>query len=131
MLLLLAADSGEASKLDCCRLVTTLVQDVARAAPVNDATLSVDDCLTNSIQCRVTTNIFSQPTSQCSYYLICVLLLCHFCIRKCVLKRYQRCCCCASSWGSCCYQIFRVLRLCRFSTDRYETVLTYQRQYSA
>ena len=30
------------------------------------------------------------------------------------------CCCCASSWG-CCYQIFKVLRLCRFSTDRYET----------
>jgi len=30
-----------------------------------------------------------------------------------------------------CYQIFKVLRLCRFSTDRYETFHTDQRQYSA
>jgi len=31
---------------------------------------------------------------------------------------YERC---PSSWRSCCYQIFKVLRLCRYSTDRYET----------
>jgi len=46
-------------------------------------------------------------------------------------KRHVRCCCCcACSWG-CCYQIFKVLRLCRFSIDRYETFRTCQRQYSA
>jgi len=37
------------------------------------------------------------------------------------------CCFCAYSWG-CCYQIFKLLRLCRFSTDRYETFHTYQQQ---
>jgi len=30
-------------------------------------------------------------------------------------QRYQRCCC--SFWG-CCYQIFNVLRLFHFTTDR-------------
>ena len=46
-----------------------------------------------------------------------------FCTQKRVPKRYQRCSCCPS-WG-CCYQIFKVLRLCPFSTDRYETFHTY------
>jgi len=40
-------------------------------------------------------------------------------------KCYQRC-----SLDSCFYQIFKVPRLCRFSTDHYETCHTYQRQYS-
>jgi len=31
----------------------------------------------------------------------------------------------SSSWGSCSYQIFDSLRLCRFSTDRNETFHTY------
>ena len=53
-----------------------------------------------------------------------------FWTQKRIPKHYQRCCSCASSWG-CCYQIFNVLRLCRFSTDRYETFHTCQRQYSA
>jgi len=59
------------------------------------------------------------------------LFLCFFVFwtRKRVSNRYQRCCC-ASSWG-CCYPIFKVLRLCRFSTDRCEIFHTYQRQYSA
>jgi len=30
---------------------------------------------------------------------------------------HERCCC----WGSCCYEIFDSLRLCRSSTDRYDT----------
>ena len=30
-----------------------------------------------------------------------------------------------SYWG-CCYHIFKVLRLCRFSIDRYETFQTHQ-----
>jgi len=30
---------------------------------------------------------------------------------------YQHCCSC-SCWGSCCYQIFKVLKLFRFSNDR-------------
>jgi len=34
-------------------------------------------------------------------------------------------CSCSSSRG-CCYQIFNVLRLRRFSTDRYESYHTYQ-----
>jgi len=52
-----------------------------------------------------------------------------FWTRKRVPKRYQRrCCWCLCSWG--CYQIFKVLRLCRFSIDHYETFHTYQRQYS-
>jgi len=34
-----------------------------------------------------------------------------------VPKRYQRCCCCCC-W-SCCYQIFTVLRLFHFKTDRH------------
>jgi len=48
---------------------------------------------------------------------------CYFWTQKRVSKRYQRCCC-AYSWG-CSYPIFRVLRLCHFSTDRYETFFTH------
>jgi len=39
-------------------------------------------------------------------------------------KRCQRCSFSSCSWG-CCYHIFNVLRLCRFSTGRYETFHTY------
>ena len=62
-------------------------------------------------------------------FAVCGECFCDFWTRKRVPKRYRcSCCCCASSWG--CYQIFNVLRLCRFSIDRYETFHTYQWQHS-
>jgi len=48
--------------------------------------------------------------------------------QKRVPNGYERCferCSCCCCWGSCCYQIFHFLRLCRFSSDRNETFHRY------
>jgi len=54
------------------------------------------------------------------------VLLSRFLDRKRVPNGHERCSCFfVLLWGSCCYQIFISLRLCRFSTDRNEAFHTY------
>ena len=53
------------------------------------------------------------------YFQVYVNIMLCFWTRKRVPNGYQRCCCCCCCcWGSCCYQIFEVLKLFCFSTDR-------------
>jgi len=67
--------------------------------------------LTSSLHITTHTNLLNRHLSnKITNFKRILHTVLFFWIRKRVPKRYQRC----SSWSSCCYQIFKVLRLCRF-----------------
>jgi len=80
------------------------------------------DTATCQVNIYLSISAFYLPTLICFYTF-------SFWTRKRVNNGHKRFCCCSYCWGFCCYEIFDLLRLFHFTTDRRQTSHTHWWEY--